>query len=161
VGMVGSVTCWPACSPCGGGLGRDRPRRDRAGGARWRRSEIFIPQSPGCRQGTSLATLSQALEFSPWPAAGDSDRTAAQPRRPGASSTSTGLVAHSSSLCPPWASTTLAGPAALAHPPGQQHLYRARSTSAAAAWPGPAMSTSTVTSTSLTRSHGRTRARSV
>jgi hypothetical protein len=31
--------------------------RDRGGGARWRRSEIFIPQSPGCRQGTSLAPV--------------------------------------------------------------------------------------------------------
>ena len=95
----------------------------------------------------------------PWPAAGASDRTAARQRRPGASSTYTGLAAHSSSLCPLWASTAfkLAGPAALAHPPGQEHHYRARSRSAAAAWPGPALSTSTVPpSTSLTRSRTRT-----
>jgi hypothetical protein len=32
-------------------------RRDRGGGARWRRLEIFIPQSPGCRQGTSLVPV--------------------------------------------------------------------------------------------------------
>ncbi len=31
--------------------------RNRGGGARWRRSEIFIPQSPGCHQGTSLAPV--------------------------------------------------------------------------------------------------------
>jgi hypothetical protein len=32
-------------------------RLDRGGGARWRRSDILIPQSPGCRQRTSLASV--------------------------------------------------------------------------------------------------------
>ena len=109
-----------------------QPKTTDAGANYFKSHRVFAGPSAGWQLWVRLDFKVTAFEFSHWPA-GDWPRTAARPRR--ASSTSTGLVAYSSSSCPlhiRWAHTTSAGPAAYPPQAGQQHLHRARSTSAAA-----------------------------